>query len=186
MSTSTASQLQPAPQVYQLVNGSLRVLFNCAQAQNLWTDFSSKYCLTQIASTNVSDLTGYLELYWDVPPPPTPPDVPVEEIEHGTYQNDGNLLWLEIEGSIILISQSIVKTWFGTTTGEASEMVIAYAISAVIRRRGLYELHAAGLVEPTTKQGVLIVGDSGCGKSALTMRLAGSGWHYLSDDLLLQ
>ncbi len=184
MSTSFASQLHPAPQVFQLASGLLRVSSDSAQARNLWTDFSRKYCLTQSSTTNVRDLMGYLELYGETSPP-LPPDVPAEEIEHGIYRADGKLLWLEMAGSVILISQSIVKIWFGSADHEAAEMVIAYAVSAVIRRSGLFELHAAGLVEPATKQGVLIIGDSGCGKSTLTMRLAGSGWQYLSDDLLL-
>jgi hypothetical protein len=46
-------------------------------------------------------------------------------------------------------------------------------------------MHSAGVVEPRSEQGVLIVGPSGSGKSTLALQLASAGWTYLSDDLLL-
>jgi hypothetical protein len=63
--------------------------------------------------------------------------------------------------------------------------VTSFAVCAALRRFGLFELHAAGVVAPNTNNGVLIVGPSGCGKSTLTLKLATAGWGYLSDDELL-
>ena len=54
-----------------------------------------------------------------------------------------------------------------------------------MRRCGLYELHAAGAVEPETGAGVLFVGPSGSGKSTNATQLAAASWQYLSDDTLL-
>lgn len=54
-----------------------------------------------------------------------------------------------------------------------------------MRRIGLFELHAAGVVEPTTDVGILFIGNSNCGKSTLTTRLANEGWRYLTDDMLI-
>jgi hypothetical protein len=62
---------------------------------------------------------------------------------------------------------------------------ISYAIQAVLRRGELFDLHAAALACSETNIGVLIVGPSGSGKSSLSVRLAGSGWKYLSDDIVI-
>jgi energy-coupling factor transporter ATP-binding protein EcfA2 len=56
---------------------------------------------------------------------------------------------------------------------------------AALRRCGVFELHAAGAVEPESGRGLLFIGPSGCGKSTLATRLAAAGFHYLSDDLHL-
>lgn len=63
--------------------------------------------------------------------------------------------------------------------------ITSFAVCAALRRYGLFELHAAGVVAPDTDDGVLIVGASGSGKSTLTLNLATAGWGYLSDDELL-
>jgi hypothetical protein len=60
----------------------------------------------------------------------------------------------------------------------------AWGLLKLVRSRGLYGLHAAGLVSPTG-EGLLIVGGSGSGKSTLTIGLLRQGWHYLSDDAVL-
>ena len=61
----------------------------------------------------------------------------------------------------------------------------SFAVCAALRRYGLFELHGAGVVEPGSEKGVLIIGPSGSGKSTLALQLAMSGWPYLSDDELL-
>ena len=63
--------------------------------------------------------------------------------------------------------------------------VTSFAVCAALRRFGLFDLHAAGVVLPESNDGVLIVGASGSGKSTLTLQLATAGWGYLSDDELL-
>jgi hypothetical protein len=63
--------------------------------------------------------------------------------------------------------------------------VTSFAVCAALRRFDVFELHAAGVVVPNTRDGVLIVGPSGSGKSTLTLELVKSGWGYLSDDELL-
>lgn len=63
--------------------------------------------------------------------------------------------------------------------------VTSFAVCAALRRFGMFELHCAGVVNPATETGVLIIGPSGSGKSTLTSQLARAGWSYLSDDELL-
>lgn len=61
----------------------------------------------------------------------------------------------------------------------------SFAVCAALRRYGLFDLHSAGVVEPESGNGVLIIGPSGSGKSTLALQLTNSGWSYLSDDELL-
>lgn len=63
--------------------------------------------------------------------------------------------------------------------------VTSFAVCAALRRFGMFDLHAAGVVEPNSHAGALIIGPSGSGKSTLTLQLATAGWGYLSDDELL-
>ena len=60
----------------------------------------------------------------------------------------------------------------------------AFGLLKLLRPRGFYSLHAAGLITPAGR-GVLIVGRSGSGKSTLTVGLVRQGWQYLSDDAVL-
>jgi hypothetical protein len=60
----------------------------------------------------------------------------------------------------------------------------AFVLLKLLRPRGFYSLHAAGMVTPAVR-GVLIIGSSGSGKSTLTVGLVRQGWHYLSDDAVL-
>ena len=61
----------------------------------------------------------------------------------------------------------------------------SFAVCAGLRRFGLFDLHSAGVVDPQSGKGVLIVGTSGSGKSTLAVQLATAGWSYLSDDEVL-
>ena len=51
-----------------------------------------------------------------------------------------------------------------------------------LKRRGLYNLHAAGLCKG--KRALLLPGSSGSGKSTLTLALLRAGWGLMSDDMV--
>lgn len=57
------------------------------------------------------------------------------------------------------------------------------ALLMLLRGHGYYGIHANGVVY--CGQGVLLVGDSGAGKTTLTLSLVQSGWRYIGDDSLL-
>mgnify|MGYP002780474657 FL=1 len=57
------------------------------------------------------------------------------------------------------------------------------ALMMLVRPHGLYGLHGNGLLKDDLD--VLIVGQSGSGKTTTTLNLIRSGWQYLSDDALL-
>jgi len=62
------------------------------------------------------------------------------------------------------------------------QVFLLHAISELLRGRGLYFLHAAGLTGP--EGGVLLCGRTGTGKSTITVALVRQGWSYLSDDFV--
>jgi hypothetical protein len=60
----------------------------------------------------------------------------------------------------------------------------AFGLLKLLRPRGIFSLHAAGVVSPQGA-GVLIIGASGSGKTTLALGLIRQGWRYLSDDAVL-
>lgn len=61
--------------------------------------------------------------------------------------------------------------------------LLILSILWLLRPHSLYALHANGVVKD--KIGVLIVGDTGSGKSTTALSLIRQGWGYLSDDVTL-
>lgn len=61
--------------------------------------------------------------------------------------------------------------------------LVTYTLLTLLRFRGLFPVHAAGLA--LDGAGSLLVGDSGSGKSTLAFNLVRAGWGILSDDSLL-
>ncbi len=125
-------------------------------------------------------------------PPPLPPGCQSFEVPRGHCHTSGDEHFLDIDESRIVVSPAAsrqVCVWLGTTAHARHPVAIvntlSYAVQAALRLGGLYVLHAAGVVEPVTGTGVVVVGHSNSGKSSLTIRLAGAGWRYLSDDMLV-
>ena len=124
-------------------------------------------------------------------PPPLPPGLEVFEIPGGVCHSDSRHYFVEVCGSRVAVGaadEREVTVWLGGTPGARRRgsliSVLAYALPAALRRCGLYDLHAAGLAEPASGRGYVFPGVSGSGKTSLAVRLAASGWRYLSDDLL--
>ncbi|HZT60073.1 MAG TPA: hypothetical protein VFA21_15800 [Pyrinomonadaceae bacterium] len=114
-----------------------------------------------------------------------------EVAEGGVCRTDGRTYFFESEGSAVVVrgeTPTRVEVWFGDTPrareNAARARVIFNASMTAMRRCGLFELHAAGVVS-SAGAGALFVGPSGSGKSTLTTQLAAAGWRYLSDDTLL-
>lgn len=124
-------------------------------------------------------------------PPSLPSNCQSFEVPRGTCYTNGEGHFLEIDGSRIAVSPAasrLICVWLGATAHARHPVAIvntfSYVVQAALRRGELYVLHAAGVVEPESGAGVVIVGNSNSGKSSLTIRLASAGWQYLSDDML--
>lgn len=124
--------------------------------------------------------------------PVVPPGLDQFEIaEGGKCHTDGADLFLVLGGAVVHLEGGkpvAVKVWFEKVP-EAGDPLLAraasFAVCAALRRFGVFDLHSAGVVQPGSEKGVLIVGPSGSGKSTLALQLALAGWPYLSDDELL-
>lgn len=124
---------------------------------------------------------------------PEPPAnlIPFEVAEGGQCRSGGQMYFFENNGSVVMTGHAgsaTVEVWIGNHPASRARAPMARLIfnaaMVAMRRCGLYELHAAGVVTPSG-QGVLIIGPSGSGKSNLAAQLASAGWQYLSDDSLL-
>jgi hypothetical protein len=63
-----------------------------------------------------------------------------------------------------------------------SHPVLTLPLLEMLKRRGLYNVHAAGLSRGG--RGLLVAGSSGAGKTTLTIALARAGFDFLSDDMV--
>src|SRR5688500_18825438 len=133
-----------------------------------------------------------IKFFADEPGPEIPPNLDQFDIaEGGRCYTDANAYYLQFGNSLMRLRHEVpvrVDIWIRQVPEIADAelaRVTSFAVCAALRRFGLFELHSAGVVEPETGAGVLIVGSSGSGKSTLTFQLATAGWPYLSDDEVL-
>lgn len=124
--------------------------------------------------------------------PEVPRDLNEFEIaEGGKCYTGGDDLYLALADSLLHLQNGAVVTvtiWIQKLPGASNPTlarVTSFAICAALRRFGTFEVHGAGVVDPESEKGVLIIGPSGSGKSTLALELAKAGWSYLSDDELL-
>ncbi len=133
-----------------------------------------------------------IKFFTDEPGPEIPPNLDQFDIaEGGRCYTEANAYYLQFANSLLHLRQEVpvhVDVWFRHVPDSAdaeSARVTSFAVCAALRRFGLFDLHSAGVVEPESGAGVLIIGASGSGKSTLTVQLATTGWQYLSDDEVL-
>lgn|SRR5574341_269762 len=125
-------------------------------------------------------------------PPNAPARLPPFEVaEGGICHTDGTTYFFQNNSSAVFAGNSDsprIEVWIGRTEPtrerKALARLIFNAVMTAMRRCGLYEVHAAGVVAPDGT-GILITGPSGSGKSTFATQLASIGWQYLSDDSLL-
>jgi hypothetical protein len=141
------------------------------------------------ADAVAADVTIAIHMADDQPRPPANL-APFEVAEGGLCRTDGRVYFFEKHGSTVVAHRGLprVGVWIGNTAASRERAVLARlifnAVMVAMRRCGLYELHAAGVVSPSG-EGILIIGPSRSGKSNLAAQLASAGWQYLSDDTVL-
>jgi len=147
--------------------------------------FASTECRPQKAETG-------LRIHSDCPAPPLPETDSVFPLPPGRWHLTAMEQYFEVGDSLVRVRPAAwppVDVWIGKSPQACRRQSLLYlmvhAVHSSLRRCGLYGLHGAGLALPRTSTGLIIAGASGSGKSTLTLRLARSGWHYLSDDSVL-
>jgi hypothetical protein len=126
------------------------------------------------------------------PPPPLPNELQRFRVPGGVCHKNHQSYYLDVKGSRVAVGAKDpkqVEVWLGDSAHARKTasliVVMTYAMAAALRRVGLYDLHAAALIEPESGCGFVFPGPSRSGKTSLTLRLAVSGWHYLSDDTVI-
>ena len=171
---------------------------------------AGRFILVEAGDAQLRDIVSQHFAAWHLEPieehPPTSPQITIsisrgpapahpEHLEsfavaHGgiCYADESSYFFV-IKGSVVEANSSTprVQVWLAANClndGVATSTVIFNATVTALRRCGLYDLHAAGVVKPDGG-GVLVIGPSGSSKSTLATQLAVAGWKYLSDDTLL-
>lgn len=124
--------------------------------------------------------------------PPMPPDTPhfadpAQGVTVFTIAN-GYLLYLGDEqraaihldggaGRLELVSRA------GAEEHGRFEDVITMALAPILRRRGIYLIHAFAAVRPQGPEALLLVGASGSGKTTTGLALRNAGWQMLANDV---
>ncbi|HEX3560255.1 MAG TPA: hypothetical protein VHU19_13700 [Pyrinomonadaceae bacterium] len=167
----------------------------CVEAEEVWAAalFDRHFSGWHFRRSDATPFPSTSIKVFKIPPPALPHGLESFELPSGgRCHTEGLAYHLAYEDALVSVggdSASAVKVWIGRREFSRREAALARlvfnAAMAAARRCGLYELHAAGVVEPTRGAGVLFLGPSGTGKSTLTTQLASAGWGYLSDDSLL-
>lgn len=183
---------RPAPRSFYTVAG--RFLFIEAVDHRLAQLVQQLFAGWQLTPTSPPPRDAEIEIkfFGDEPGPQIPPTLSQFEIaEGGRCYTEANAYYLQFGNSLMRLRQDVpvrVDVWVkqvpDAIDAELARMT-SFAVCAALRRFGLFDLHSAGVVEPQTSAGVLIIGPSGSGKSTLTFQLASAGWPYLSDDEVL-
>jgi len=132
-------------------------------------------------------------------PRPLPPDAE-PQFRHARvrcYRHRGELWFTDRDGTVVVDPEAGRAEGHVAAPGDPSrahgaarpvrelhdDPLFTFPLLELLRHRGLFHVHAAGLARG--ERGVLLPGDTGAGKSTLTVSLIRAGWDYLSDDALL-
>lgn len=105
-----------------------------------------------------------------------------------TTGNDGTFLLHTAARAALYVRHGRLARGEGYSTAPAGARRELARLGAqlVLRARGLYHVHAAGVVAPDGRAW-LLAGESGCGKSTIAYALMRAGWRVLGEDgVLLQ
>ena len=161
------------------------------ESAELFRRFFAGWHFARLESTDAPDPDARIRVGAGAPPHAPAGLESFETAGGGFCRTDGRTYIFERDGSAVRAvgEGSGVEVWVGRGPSSRERSALARlvfeATMVALRRCGLFELHAAGVVEPETGAGLLIVGPSGSGKSTLATQLASAGWQYLSDDALL-
>ena len=173
---------------YELAGRLLAFRYHGGEGERPARDFLASFHLRPARDAVRADCT--VDVFYG-PAPPAPSGSPAFDVPRGVCRADGDALHLDIDESRIVLRPAParrVEVWLGQSEHARHPVAIvnalSYAVQGALRKAGLFDLHAACVVEPESGAGLLVAGPSGSGKSSLTVRLAATGWGYLTDDML--
>lgn len=176
---------------YSVAGRVLRLATSGELAGHLSTAFMRSCCFAPAERGHQDAETG-LRVHSDRRAPALPTIESVFPLHPGRWHMTATEQYFEASDSMVRVRPAEwppVDVWIGKSPQASRRRslvsVMAHAVHASLRRCALYGFHGAGLTLPQSSAGLLIAGASGSGKSTLALRLAQSGWQYLSDDSLL-
>jgi hypothetical protein len=105
------------------------------------------------------------------------------------YEDGADRIWIEIDAdrrAVCEPARGRARLWARRGTGEdlwlLSHPLFTLPLVELLKRRGLYALHAAGVL--WNGRSLVLPGASGSGKSTLSIALARAGFTFLGDDTL--
>jgi hypothetical protein len=189
---AAAETERPAPaNCYAVAGRFVSVVAGDAVSAEHFRRFYAGWHFARVEGTDAPAPDATIRVSPSAPPPPPAGLESFETAGGGFCHTDGRTYIFERDGSAVRSDggRSGVVVWIGKGAASRESSALARlvfeATMVALRRCGLFELHAAGVVEPRTGGGFLVVGPSGSGKSTLATQLASAGWRYLSDDALL-
>jgi hypothetical protein len=104
------------------------------------------------------------------------------------YHEESDTLALDYGGKARLLVHASTgqgRLWAAGAGADAvwlvTHLLLTLALVELLKRHGRYGLHAAG-VSPVPGTVVLLAGQSGAGKTTLSLALTAAGWGFLADD----
>ena len=123
---------------------------------------------------------------------PSGPSRPVYDAPEGEvlyFEGAGGAFYIDVCGRVRVLSEPLRGHTEVSYIREQrdnlwllSRPMFTLPFIEIMKRRGLYNLHAAGLCKG--KRALLLPGSSGSGKSTLTLALLRAGWGFMSDDMV--
>src|SRR5690348_12375282 len=162
---------RPASQFYAVAGRLLFVECFNLQLRSLIEPLFAGWQLTPVASTDCSpDIR--INFFCGDRQPDIPDHLNQFEIADGgqCYTSDDEL-YLALDDALLRLTENdpvTVDVWLAevpVANDPRLATVSSFAVCAALRRFGMFDLHSAGVVEPRSGQGVLVVGPSGSGKS---------------------
>jgi hypothetical protein len=160
--------------VERRVMGVFRSLFALSPASAQSSSCASPSIDFRLGDVSEESVTG--EVVYDVP------DICIVKTTRGYHlRASDSFLSLDLDAGQ---ADGSLSPEFLDAPLEEQRGLLLFAMLMLLSGRGMYPLHAGGVVSPDG-HGVLLAGASGSGKTTLTCALARSGWSYLSDDSVL-
>ena len=187
--TASAPPAQIVVRHYDLGGRLLAFRSHGGRAARAVGDFLASFHLRPVRAADGARCT--VDVFTGPLPDAAAADSHAFEVPRGVCRVAGGALHLDIDESRIVIPPARadgVEVWLGETDHARHPVAVvnalSYAVQGALRKAGLFDLHAGGVVEPRSGAGLLVAGQSGSGKSSLTIRLAAAGWGYLTDDMV--
>jgi hypothetical protein len=178
--------------VYAVAGRFISIESDEAELAELFRRYFSGWHVNLVSGSHPIQPDARIRIQTRINPPQPPYNLESFDVaEGGVCRADALIYFFENYESVVRADNHeppTVEVWFGDSPADRERAALARLIfnasMTAMRRCGLFELHAAGVVRPDGA-GVLIIGPSGSGKSTFATQLAAAGWHYLSDDSLL-